>query len=72
MQLEANKEQQKGEFVVLIHGFKDVAFEQVSAEGERVFGLLQQQLPPKKAAKLTAAITGDKASMIYDGLIKHS
>jgi 16S rRNA (cytidine1402-2'-O)-methyltransferase len=70
MQLEANKEQQKGEFVVLIHGVKDVASEQVSAEGERVFELLRQQLPPKKAAKLTAAITGDKASVIYDGLIK--
>jgi 16S rRNA (cytidine1402-2'-O)-methyltransferase len=37
------------------------------AEGRRVFALLREELPPAKAAKLAAAITGAPRKLLYEG-----
>lgn len=56
--------QQRGECVVLVAGRGDDADAKL-AEGQRVFAILREELPPAKAAKLAAAITGAPRKMLY-------
>lgn len=56
--------QQRGESVVLVAGRGDDADAKL-AEGQRVFAILREELPPTKAAKLAAAITGAPRKMLY-------
>lgn len=57
-------DQRKGEFVVLIEGAGEDADAQL-AEGRRVHALLARELPPSKAAKLAAEITGAPRRALY-------
>ncbi len=57
-------DQQKGEFVLMVRGRGEDADGRV-AEGLRVFGILKEELPPAKAAKLAAAITGAPRKALY-------
>jgi 16S rRNA (cytidine1402-2'-O)-methyltransferase len=57
-------DQQRGECVVLIAGRGEEADARL-AEGQRVFALLREELPPAKAAKLAAAITGAPRKSLY-------
>ncbi|MBB72778.1 MAG: 16S rRNA (cytidine(1402)-2'-O)-methyltransferase [Legionellales bacterium] len=63
--LEAEAERQKGEFVILIKGFEKDD-DRIAPEALRILDLLAQELPLKKAAKLTADITGEKKNRLYD------
>lgn len=56
--------QQRGECVVLVGGRGDDADAKL-AEGQRVFAILREELPPSKAAKLAAAITGAPRKQLY-------
>ena len=56
--------QQRGECVVLVAGRGDDADAKL-VEGQRVFAILRDELPPAKAAKLAAAITGAPRKMLY-------
>lgn len=56
--------QQKGEFVVMVAG-REAGEDEKLAEGLRVFGILKEELPPAKAAKLAAAITGAPRKALY-------
>jgi 16S rRNA (cytidine1402-2'-O)-methyltransferase len=56
--------QQRGECVVLVAGRGDDADAKL-AEGQRVFAILREELPPAKAAKLAAVITGAPRKMLY-------
>jgi 16S rRNA (cytidine1402-2'-O)-methyltransferase len=56
--------QQRGECVVLVAGRGDDADAKL-VEGQRVFAILREELPPAKAAKLAAAITGAPRKMLY-------
>lgn len=56
--------QQKGEFVVMVAG-REAGEDERLAEGLRVFGILKDELPPAKAAKLAAAITGAPRKALY-------
>ncbi|MFC3650198.1 16S rRNA (cytidine(1402)-2'-O)-methyltransferase [Dyella humi] len=56
--------QQRGESVVLVAGRGD-DMDAKLAEGQRVFAILREELPPTKAAKLAAAITGAPRKMLY-------
>jgi 16S rRNA (cytidine1402-2'-O)-methyltransferase len=71
-QVEGDLDQQKGEIVVLVEGFRppqDV--EGPSAEAQRVMQLLlEAQLPLKRAAGLAAAISGDKKNRLYDWALR--
>ena len=60
-------EQRLGEFVLVVAGAGDSADDARRAEGERVYALLARELPPGKAAKLAAAITGAKRNDLYRG-----
>jgi len=59
-------EQQKGEFVVLIHGApRALESTEDSAEVERVLGILLEDLPVSQAAELAARITGVSKNRLY-------
>ncbi|WP_266180754.1 16S rRNA (cytidine(1402)-2'-O)-methyltransferase [Dyella humicola] len=58
--------QQRGEHVILVAG-RGEETDAREAEGRRVFALLREELPPAKAAKLAAAITGAPRKLLYEG-----
>ena len=62
----ADANQQRGEFVLLIAGAEGAAADAQLAEGRRVFALLREELPPARAAKLAAAITGAPRKQLYE------
>lgn len=61
----ADPNQQRGEFVVLVAGAVGAEADATLAEGRRVFALLREELPPARAAKLAAAITGAPRRLLY-------
>jgi 16S rRNA (cytidine1402-2'-O)-methyltransferase len=60
----ADPDQQRGECVILVAGRGEEVDENL-AEGQRVFAILSEELPPSKAAKLAAAITGASRKALY-------
>jgi 16S rRNA (cytidine1402-2'-O)-methyltransferase len=59
-------DQQRGECVILVHGRSDQVDARV-AEGRRIFAILREELPPTKAAKLAASISGAPRRALYEG-----
>lgn len=66
--IEADSNQQRGEFVVLVQGAAPRE-QLIDAEVERISKLVAAQMPPKKAAALVAEITGANKKAIYQYLI---
>ncbi|UYB51629.1 16S rRNA (cytidine(1402)-2'-O)-methyltransferase [Xanthomonas sp. AM6] len=64
--VEADDNQRKGEFVLIVQGAGDDADAQL-AEGRRVYAKLNEHLPPSTAAKLAAEITGAPRKALYGG-----
>jgi 16S rRNA (cytidine1402-2'-O)-methyltransferase len=64
----ADADQRKGEFVLLVQGVADDT-EAKTAEGRRVYALLNAHLPPSTAAKLAAEITGAPRKALYGGQV---
>ena len=65
-QLHADPNQQKGEMVIMLHGaLIDPNATDISVEAQHTVTLLMTELPLKKAAALTAQITGEKKNKIY-------
>ena len=62
----ADPDQQRGECVVLVHGRPEQADTRV-AEGRRIFAILRDEMPPTKAAKLAASISGAPRRALYEG-----
>ncbi|TAL83371.1 MAG: 16S rRNA (cytidine(1402)-2'-O)-methyltransferase [Rhodanobacter sp.] len=62
----ADPDQQRGECVLLVAGRGEEADAKL-AEGRRVFTILRDALPPAKAAKLAAAISGAPRKLLYEG-----
>lgn len=63
--VEADENQKKGEFVVLIHGAAAREDTGIDAESERILLILLKDLPVKQAAALAANITGLKKNALY-------
>jgi 16S rRNA (cytidine1402-2'-O)-methyltransferase len=61
----ADPDQQRGEHVILVAGRGEETDARL-AEGQRVFAILREELPPAKAAKLAAAISGAPRKGLYD------
>ncbi|MBA2079354.1 MAG: 16S rRNA (cytidine(1402)-2'-O)-methyltransferase [Rhodanobacter sp. 68-29] len=61
----ADPDQQRGECVILVAGRGEEADAKL-AEGRRVFAILRDELPPAKAAKLAAAISGAPRKALYE------
>lgn len=59
-----DRDQQRGECVLLVAGCADVTEARI-AEGRRVLALLSDDLPPGKAARLAAAISGAPRKALY-------
>jgi 16S rRNA (cytidine1402-2'-O)-methyltransferase len=62
----ADPDQQRGECVILVAGRGEEADAKL-AEGQRVFAILREELPPAKAAKMAAAISGAPRKALYEG-----
>lgn len=60
----ADPDQQRGECVLLVAGRGEEVDARL-AEGQRVFAILREVLPPAKAAKLAAAISGAPRKALY-------
>lgn len=60
----ADPDQQRGEHVILVAGRGEEADAKL-AEGRRIFAILREELPPAKAAKLAAAISGAARRLLY-------
>ncbi len=63
--VQADTNQQRGEFVLLIAGADEDADAMRLAEGRRVFELLRSELPPSRAAKVASEITGAPRKALY-------
>lgn len=64
--LEADPNQQKGEFVLLVSGAEIAPVEGVSEEAQRTLQVLLAELPLKQAVKLAAEISGEKKNALYE------
>ena len=62
----SDADQRRGEFVLLVAGHAEEEDERLP-EGRRVFALLRDELPPARAARLAAAITGAPRRALYAG-----
>lgn len=62
----ADPDQQRGEHVILVAG-RGEEVDAKLAEGQRIFAILRDELPPAKAAKMAAAITGAPRKLLYEG-----
>ncbi|HET7267700.1 MAG TPA: 16S rRNA (cytidine(1402)-2'-O)-methyltransferase [Oleiagrimonas sp.] len=60
----SDPDQQRGECVVLVAGCGDQADARL-VEGRRIFAMLRDELPPARAAKLAAAISGAPRKALY-------
>ncbi len=63
-QVAEDSNQQKGEFVVMLHGAPQPE-DDTLLEAQRVMGYLLSELPIKKAAALAASITGSSKNKLY-------
>ena len=62
--VEADDNQRKGEFVVMVQGVGDDE-EGKGAEGRRLYAKLNEHLPPSAAAKLAAELSGAPRKALY-------
>lgn len=70
--LQANAEQQKGEFVVLIEGAADTETAVVPIHGEDILRALVPLLSVKQAVTIAAQLTGQKRNLLYQHALKLS
>ncbi|MFK2877512.1 16S rRNA (cytidine(1402)-2'-O)-methyltransferase [Rhodanobacter hydrolyticus] len=61
----SDPDQQRGECVILVAGRGEEADAKL-VEGRRIFAILREELPPAKAAKLAAAISGAARKALYE------
>ena len=62
----ADENQQRGEFVVIVHGAPPVPQEALLQEALRVLDILLESVSVKQAAALAAKITGMKKNQLYE------
>lgn len=65
------KEQQKGEIVIIVHGAEPPAVDENIAEYERILTILLQEMPLKQAVSVATKITGAKRNLLYDLAVKN-
>lgn len=63
--LQADANQQKGEFVLLVSGAEAMAKAEVSEQSQHVLSCLLADLPLKQAVKLATEITGENKNALY-------
>ena len=68
--VENDHDQQRGEFVILIHGFSAQTGEVIAVDANKILEVLSAELPVKQAAALTAKMTGQKKNELYQRIIR--
>ena len=68
--LTADSDQQKGEFVILVHGAEKPGAMPVDATTERMLTLLMAELPLRQAASLAAQISGVSKNVLYEHALR--
>jgi len=68
--LQADPNQQRGEFVLLVEAAPAIEAGPISDEAECILKLLLAELPLKQAVKLAAEISGAKKNALYDHALK--
>lgn len=61
----ADSNQQKGEIVIVVEGFKARESEQLAEETDALLRILLAELPLKQAVRLAAEISGEKRKKLY-------
>ncbi|NLS12305.1 16S rRNA (cytidine(1402)-2'-O)-methyltransferase [Vibrio sp. SM6] len=69
--VKSDENQQKGEMVLLVHGYREPQESDISDEASRTLAILSQELPLKKAAALTAEIYNLKKNALYKWGLEH-
>jgi 16S rRNA (cytidine1402-2'-O)-methyltransferase len=64
--LEADPNQQRGEFVILVGSAPAIAENDIDSESQLTLEILLRELPLKQAVKLAAEITGAKKNALYE------
>ena len=64
--MSGQKEQQKGEIVVIIHGAVETVSEENHVEYQRILGILLEEMPLKQAVGIATRITGAKRNLLYE------
>jgi 16S rRNA (cytidine1402-2'-O)-methyltransferase len=64
--LQADVNQKRGEFVLLVEAAPLKETQEISEEGQRVLKLLLAELPLKQAVKLAAEISNEKKNVLYE------
>lgn len=67
--LETDPNQQKGEFVILVHGDNRPSNQEISVETLNLLTILAAELSPNQAASLASKITGASKNILYKNLI---
>jgi 16S rRNA (cytidine1402-2'-O)-methyltransferase len=68
--MSGQKEQQKGEIVVIIHGAVATVSEENHVEYQRILGILLEEMPLKQAVAVATRITGAKRNLLYELAVK--
>jgi 16S rRNA (cytidine1402-2'-O)-methyltransferase len=63
--VERDADQQRGEFVLIVTGSNEDGDAIRLSEGKRVYDILRRELPPGRAAKVAAEITGAPRNALY-------
>lgn len=63
-------DQQRGEFVILVHGFVGQPGDELLVDAEKILAVLATELPVKQASALTAKITGQKKNELYQRILR--
>lgn len=64
--LKADSNQQRGEFVVLVEGYKEKEYSEIGPDIEKMLLRLMVDLPIKKAAAIVADLTGLRKKDLYE------
>jgi 16S rRNA (cytidine1402-2'-O)-methyltransferase len=64
--VQADDDQQRGEFVLVVAGAPEAADARL-AEGRRIYAALIEHLPPSKAARVSAELSGAPRKALYGG-----
>ena len=65
--VEADADQQRGEFVLVVSGADGDVDDARLREGRRIYQVLVTQLPPSQAARLAADLSGAPRKALYRG-----
>ena len=63
--VKSDPNQQRGEMVVLVHGYRAPEVNEISEEEKRALALLCKELPLKKASALVAELYSTKKNLLY-------